>query len=69
MTEGYADDLVVLSGFSGQSMGADDGGPRNIVAGQFIDAAAGTPEGESFDTDDDGDFGDAPVTSNISTGM
>lgn len=68
MTEGYADDLVVLSGFSGQYMGADDGGPRNIVAGQFIDAAAGTPEEEFEDTDDD-DFEDAPVTSNISTGM
>jgi hypothetical protein len=61
----------VLSGFSGQPTGDPDSqrGVREVVAGQFVDAAEGTPEGESFDTDDDGDFGDAPVTSNISTGM
>lgn len=37
----------VLSGFSGQPMGDPDDGLRGRVAGQFIDAAEGTPEGDS----------------------
>jgi hypothetical protein len=38
---------------------------RELFAGQFIDAAAGTPEGEFVDADDDGDFGDIPVTDGV----
>jgi hypothetical protein len=51
MTEGHGDDLVVLSGFSGQPMGDDDGGPRDVVAGQFIDARSNTAEGETYGSD------------------